>query len=462
MDVSKKAVKIDFLDLKTVPMRTFHLTWLSFFMCFFGWFGIAPLMVVIRDEFSLSKSQIGNIIIASVAMTVFVRVALGWVCDRFGPRRVYVGLLSVGALLVMGIGLSQDYETFLVFRLLIGAIGAGFVITQYHTSVMFAPNVVGTANATTAGWGNLGGGVTLMVMPRIYEMFIDAGFTSFMAWRLSMIVPGVALLVCAVAYFFFTKDYPEGNVDELDLSDEEKPKFSWHDLMEVGRDYRVWLLFLFYGACFGIELTINNVAALYYADRFSLSLVHAGMIAGLFGLMNIFARSLGGFLADKAGIHYGLKGRVRFLWIVLMIEGLILMVFSRMDLLPLAVMTMLVFSLFVQMAEGATFSVVPFINRKSLGLVAGLVGAGGNAGAVLAGFLLRSESLSYSEAFSIMGMVIVVLALAGPLIRFSEENEEKEARVMRAALERRAQFENPSPLADRGVEPVLAKPLGAD
>ncbi len=53
----------------------------------------------------------------------------------------------------MGIGLAQSYETFLLFRLGIGVIGASFVVTQYHTSVMFAPNVVGTANATTAGWG---------------------------------------------------------------------------------------------------------------------------------------------------------------------------------------------------------------------------------------------------------------------------------------------------------------------
>ena len=74
----------------------------------------------------------------------------------------------------MGIGLAQNYEAFLLFRLAIGAIGASFVITQYHTSVMFAPNCVGTANATTAGWGNLGGGVTQMVMPLI--------FTAVLAW----------------------------------------------------------------------------------------------------------------------------------------------------------------------------------------------------------------------------------------------------------------------------------------
>jgi NNP family nitrate/nitrite transporter-like MFS transporter len=58
---------------------------------------------------------------------------------------------------VIGVAFAQSYESFLFFRLAIGA-GASFVITQYHTSVMFAPKVVGTANAAAAGWGNAGGG----------------------------------------------------------------------------------------------------------------------------------------------------------------------------------------------------------------------------------------------------------------------------------------------------------------
>src|SRR3546814_6110482 len=59
--------------------------------------------------------------------------------------------------------------------LMIGVIGASFVITQYHTSVMFAPNVVGTANAATAGWGNAGGGVTQTLMPMIFATILGLG-----------------------------------------------------------------------------------------------------------------------------------------------------------------------------------------------------------------------------------------------------------------------------------------------
>ena len=90
----------------------------------------------------------------------------------------------------MGIGLAHSYESFLLFRLGIGVIGASFVITQYHTSVMFAPNCVGTANATSAGWGNLGGGVTQMVMPLVFAAFVGLGYTEVISWRLSMVVAG--------------------------------------------------------------------------------------------------------------------------------------------------------------------------------------------------------------------------------------------------------------------------------
>ena len=145
----------NFFNLKMPQIRAFHMSWFAFFLCFFAWFGIAPLMAVVREELSLTKSQVGWSIIASVTVTVLARLVIGWLCDRFGPRLTYTWLLILGSLPVMGIGLAHDFQTFLIFRLLIGVIGASFVITQYHTSIMFAPNVVGTANATSAGWGNL-------------------------------------------------------------------------------------------------------------------------------------------------------------------------------------------------------------------------------------------------------------------------------------------------------------------
>src|ERR1041384_4022992 len=137
--------KLNIFSLKGVQMRSFHITWLMFFVCFFGWFGIAPLMPTIRADLGLTKAQVGNTIIAAVSATIFARLIIGKLCDTWGPRKTYTALLVICALPVMLVGLAQSYTTFLLFRLAIGVMGASFVITQYHTAVMFAPNIKGTA-----------------------------------------------------------------------------------------------------------------------------------------------------------------------------------------------------------------------------------------------------------------------------------------------------------------------------
>ena len=212
---SNKATAIRLFSFNTPQMRAFHMSWFAFFLCFFAWFGIAPLMKVVRAELGLTQAQIGNCIIASVAITILARLLIGWLCDHIGPRLAYTGLLIIGSIPVMGIGFANSYETFLLFRLAIGIIGASFVITQYHTSVMFAPNVVGTANATTAGWGNLGGGVTQMVMPLLFGGFLTLGVGEFWGWRASMFVAGLTCMLTGLAYYKLTQDCPEGNFKDL-------------------------------------------------------------------------------------------------------------------------------------------------------------------------------------------------------------------------------------------------------
>ena len=439
MELKNKATQINLFSLKTVQMRTFHTTWFAFFLAFFGWFGIAPLMAIVREDLMLTKAEIGNTIIASVAITVIVRILIGPLCDRIGSRKAYTWLLILGSLPVMGIGLARNYETFLLFRLAIGAIGASFVITQYHTSTMFAPNCIGTANATTAGWGNMGGGVTQMVMPLIFTAVLSFGVDKFLGWRLAMIVPGIALFITGFAYHFLTQDAPDGNYKELrDQGDLEPAKGKGMESFRLAiKDYRVWALFVIYAACFGVELTINNVAALYYHDRFELDVKTAGLIAGLFGLMNIFARTVGGAFSDFFAQKMGLRGRVMFLFFVLLGEGVMLILFSQMAVLVLAVGTMIVFSLFVQMSEGATFGIVPFINRRALGAVAGIVGAGGNAGAVAAGFLFRSESITMQQGLLYLGIMVAVTSVATALVRFSPAVQDAEKKAFDAALAER-------------------------
>lgn len=406
--------KIHLFSLATIQMRTFHITWLMFFVCFFGWFGLAPLMPTIRTDLGLSKTQVGSIIIASVSSTIIARLIIGKLCDAWGPRRTAVRLLLVGSLPVFLVGLSKDYTSFLLFRLAIGVIGSSFVITQFHTSQMFAAKIKGTANAITGGWGNLGGGVTNMVMPLIFAAIVGFGYTKHEAWRYAMIIPGVMMLIVAFLYYKYTKDTPAGNYDEIGYTRQPVGKTDWSILA----DWRIGALVLAYAMCFGMEITFDNVASLHFVDSFGLSQSNAGFWAGIFGFMNLFARALGGFVSDKIGLRWGIKGKGLLLAVVLLLEGLGLIAFAGAGSFVWAIVSMLTFALFLKMANGATYGIVPFINEKNVGLVSGVVGAGGNLGGMCFGFLFKSESISYVQAFTYIGITVIIVSLIVGLTRF--------------------------------------------
>jgi MFS transporter, NNP family, nitrate/nitrite transporter len=440
MDLSaKKASRIQLFSFSTPQMRAFHMSWLGFFVCFFAWFAVAPLMPVIKKEFGLSPDQIANINIAAVGITILVRLLIGPLCDKYGPRLVYTALLVVGAIPVIGIALAISYPTFLIMRLLIGAIGASFVITQYHTSVMFAPNVVGTANAASAGWGNAGGGVTQTLMPLVLATVLGLGVAQSLAWRISMLVPGAMMLLVAVGYWKFTQDCPQGNYKELlanGIGIEGGKKGGWAVFKAASANYRVWMLFVTYGCCFGIELFVHNVAASYYVDHYKLNLQQAGMAAGSFGLLALFARAVGGIVSDRVAHHKGLDARTRLLGLLMLGEGAGLLWFSHTDTASIAIVAMITFGLFTHMACGATYALVPFIDRKALGGVAGIIGAGGNVGAVAAGFLLKSVG-DIQQCFAILGGVVTAASLCAVAVRFSPAHKANEQILYDKALAER-------------------------
>ena len=405
-----------------IQMKTFHITWLTFFVCFFGWFGLAPLMPTIKENLNLDKSQIGNIVIASVSGTIIARLLIGKLCDSWGPRKTYTALLLIGAIPVMCVGLAKDYTSFLLFRLAISIIGASFVITQFHTSMMFASNIKGTANAVAGGWGNLGGGITNMVMPLIFAAIVGFGYTNAEAWRYAMIIPGAMMLIMAFFYYRFTKDTPAGNYDEINREVKVKTKTDY----SVLKDWRIWALSLAYAVCFGMEITFDNIAALHFVQEYKLSQGSAGFWAGVFGFMNIFARALGGIFADKVGKRFGMRGKGLLLAAVLLLEGLGLMMFASAGSFGMAIFSMVTFALFLKMANGTTYAITPFVNEKNVGLVSGVVGAGGNVGGMLFGFLFKSKSITYLEAFYYIGIIAVAVSVIVLLTRFGKEKESEE------------------------------------
>lgn len=460
---SRKATRLNLKDFKSAPMRTFWITSLAFFLCFFAWFGIVPFMPDVVKDLGLTPSQKWNSIILAVAGTVFARLLIGQLCDKYGPRLCYTYLLIFGAIPVIVLGFVQTPLQFMICRLFIGFIGASFVITQFHTSIMFAPNIVGTANATSAGWGNLGGGANRLGMPLIAAAVVSFGIAGEIAWRYSMVIVGLLCIVMGIIYYFYTQDTPEGNFKELKASGHmpliKKDEVSFFTTL---KDYRVWILFFVYAACFGIELTVYGTMDDYLQNRFLLDRTTAGNLVLSFALMNIFARTLGGYFGDLFGNLRGLRGRVIFLAIILAAEGIMLSIFSVTTSLIMGMVFLIAFSLTVQMAEGATFAVVPFINKKAIGSISGIVGAGGNVGAFLAALFLKSKSAiaettaltsnsnlgeeamktaqtlasasAVSSGYFIIGGFVVASALLSLAIRFASADEKAIAQEIKTKM----------------------------
>lgn len=253
--------------------------------------------------------------------------------------------------------------------------------------MMFNVKIVGVANGTGAGWGNSGAGVSHFCMPLIFSAFAQSN-DEFLAWRLSFFVPGSLHIVIAMVVLIFAQDMPDGTFFKLrSRGTFAKPNLS--KVLKTGfTSWRAWLMAWLYGYSFGVELTVENVAVHYFFDQFEMTLTRAGLVASIFGLLNVFARSLGGIFSDRISLDYGMRGRLGAFWLLQTLQGITcILVGLAVKSLGWTIFLMVVFSIFVQGSEGAGFGVVPFISQRALGVVTGLVGAGGNAGAAFVQFL---------------------------------------------------------------------------
>merc|ERR1712241_987531 len=128
--------------------------------------------------------------------------------------------------------------------------------------------------------------------------------------------------------------------------------------------------------------------------------------------MNIFASSVGGLCSDVTAAKYGMRGRLWALWIIQTVEGVLCGVLGLLYFtLPGTLVVMIFFSLFVQMAEGASYGVVPYVSKRSLGICSGFIGAGGNAGSSIAQAIFFKGAYETEDGITYMGVMIVCVTL---------------------------------------------------
>uniref|UniRef100_A0A0W0F1J7 Nitrate/nitrite transporter n=1 Tax=Moniliophthora roreri TaxID=221103 RepID=A0A0W0F1J7_MONRR len=434
---NQKCRSLPILSLRNQYSVNFLLSWLGFWSAFLSWFAFSPLIPeAVKEYLKLTSAQIGkssapldiciqvscstgNSNIISLLATLVVRIIVGPLVDAYGPRKVMACLLILGAIPSGLPGTITSVGGLYVVRLFIGILGGTFVCCQAWTTVFFDTNIVGTANAISAGWGNSGGGFTFIIMVALYDRLIKDGVSQHVAWRAAFaIVPVPVLITVAVLCLVFGTDHPNGRwADRFVVSDSvpESPKSesSIEDKDNEVHHHRTevvlpeleseamkavnqkltpavalkalstpltWLPALAYMTTFGFELAIDAYLAhiifdLYKTEDFGQT--KAGYLAATFGLMNVFTRALGGWAGDLLYARYGVPGKKYLTVACGILQGVLSLAWgfyidSRPDPpLGVFVLLMALCALFNEAGNGANFALVPHCNPNSNGSMSG-------------------------------------------------------------------------------------------
>ena len=283
---------------------------------------------------------------------------------------------------------------------------------------MFTKETSGTVNGIVAGWGNSGGAFAqVLIGSALFPLFTEIfGGDREKSWRTICVIPAIVAFAWGCCIPFISNDAPMGNYKEMIKNSTMDLNFYSTKWTHSGwTDRNAWLLGLQYACCFGVELVMNNAASLYFMDKFGMSTEAAAATASAFGWMNLFARFAGGKLSDQMNLSHGMRGRLWLQTICLLLEGSIIIAFAFANSLAGSIITMCIFSIFVQAAEGAIYGVVPYVSKTGIvGSAAGIVGSGGNIGGMAFGFVFRS--LSFKTSFIVMGSIVLSSSFLSLLI----------------------------------------------
>lgn len=448
-------------------IRVLHASWVAFFISFLVWFNHAPLLAAIRDSLGLSKEQVSALLIINVALTIPARILIGMLVDKFGPRLVYALLLGVSGLLCIGFAMADGFTTLAMLRLLLGCVGAGFVVGIRMIAEWFPAKETGYAQGIYAGLGNFGSAVAAVTLPSLALVFGGPE-----GWRWAIGLTGVVALVYGGIYYAIVSDTPAGSTyfkpkkaGAMEVT--SRSDFLFYCIMQAplvlalgvlawklgpeglkllsstttwaictvlgglyaGQIFDTWrinraiftapvaaihrykfrqvaALDIAYMVTFGSELAVVSLLPLFFKDVFHLSLPMAGFLGASFGTTTFFARPAGGWLSDQFG-----RRPVLLVCLAGTAIGYAAMSFMGVATgIVFAVMATFICSLFVNAGNGAIYAMLPMIKRRLTGQIAGMVGAFGNVGGVL--FLVVYSVVDVSTFFLIAaGTAVTGLAM---------------------------------------------------
>jgi NNP family nitrate/nitrite transporter-like MFS transporter len=425
-------------DREPARWRMLNLTWLAFFLTFVVWYNLAPFNTTIARVLKLTKEQSQALLLCNLALTIPARIAVGMLVDRFGPKRVYTGILLLVAIPCLACAMAATYWQLVVCRLLISCVGAGFVVGIRLVGEWFDAREIGLAEGIYGGLGNFGMAAATFGLP-----LLALAFGKDNGWRWAMAMSGVLSAVYAVFFYARIADAPPGKEfrrprrrgalevtskgDLLGLCFLQVPMIvclgvtAWRlvlvgflpksvsyviygllailliqqivKILKVNRPIlagedvpqseryslaQVAVLCLCYAVTFGGELAVEMMLPGYFEKMFKVSVALAGTMGASFAFASLVARPLGGLLGDRIG-------RKPIMIMTLAGSALGFFAIGRINAswsLPAAMAVVVIVGFFLMAGNGANFCIAPLIRKPLTGQIAGLIGAYGSVGSV--------------------------------------------------------------------------------
>lgn len=348
---------------------TLFAAFLYFDFSFMVWTVLGPLGAQIGEALHLSAQQKGLMVAVPILSGAVLRIVLGLTVDRFGAKKtgVCAQLIVITGLLFAWLAGLNDYRATLLMGLVLGFAGASFAVALPQAGRWYPPHLQGLVMGL-AGAGNIGTVLDALFAPRL---------ANALGWRA---VFGLALIPAAIVlatYMIFSKEAPTP-------FKRKRLKDYWALLKDKDAH---WFCF-YYTVSFGGFVGLASSYVLYFKSEFGLPAVHAGDLAALCTCAGALLRPVGGNIADKTG---GIRALYRFYTVA----GLALMLTAIGHNLALNTLLLLIASGALGMANGSVFQLLPQRFGKDIGVMTGLVGAGGGIG----GFYLAS-SLGFSKGLT--------------------------------------------------------------
>jgi len=347
-------------------------------------FGIAVFNPYIQEALGLSSSELSGAYMAGTMLASLPLIWVGALMDRYGPRRVLVGVVLLFGLTCMGMTQVSGIATLFVIFFFLRLLGQGSMsMLARNALAMWFERRLGFAS----GLSNVGMAAAVGVVPALGIMLIDA-----YGWREAYAILGLSVWVLVLpllAFVFRNKPEDMGQVPDGGDAPRQREQLKVRvggagrgfTLEQALRSRSYWI-----AVCAMASWSMSGTGAQFhivsiFAGR-GLGAMEVATMFSIYAVVIACVRLGGGILADKLPLNGLIAASMLF-------QGLGLAVLNglRAEWLPYAYPVVFALGSGLLMSVGETMW-VRYYGRRHLGRIRGSVSTIGVAASGVGPFVM--------------------------------------------------------------------------